>query len=52
MESEVIEVPTGPRGAGKWHREALAAGVLECVSKPVEPETLDQVLERFLGKDE
>ncbi|MEJ7618577.1 MAG: response regulator [Pyrinomonadaceae bacterium] len=35
-------------GQSDWSRKALAAGCLECIGKPVELETLDRLVNRFV----
>lgn len=32
---------------GAWREEALAAGAVDCYSKPIEPDLLDEILGRY-----
>lgn len=49
-QSETCHIPVVAISAhceGEWREEALAAGAVECVSKPIDFEALDRLLSRF-----
>ena len=34
---------------GLWHEQALALGAVDCLKKPVTPEEMNWIIQRFLG---
>lgn len=49
-QSETCAVPIVAMSAhceGDWREEALAAGALDCFSKPIEPGLIDEILVRY-----
>jgi CheY-like chemotaxis protein len=47
----VLHIPiiaTSPTAQPAQHRVALASGCVACIEKPIEPDQLDELLDRFL----